>query len=540
MNMVPADAGSCPTCGFNGSQQNPEICLSIGYRLNNRYVVGRQLDSDGDSVSYAGYDVQLSKKIEIREFLPINGCSRNKETGMLIPKVGAELHYKTSLMDFSDLFKNLNKLTYEDGIVKTLDFFEANQTAYGILEFFDAVTLREFLGLKSGIVSWEQCSVIMEPVFNALNSIHSVNLTHRGVSPETILISRSGEIKLSGFATTSVRTKGTDVASKLFPGYSAPEQYSTTMWQSTATDVYGLAATIYRCITGATPQDADQRRMYDNMMPPSELNSTIPASVSKSIMLALLVDQQTRTQTVLGFRQMLSGGEERIAGAVQITDEDEYDERDSYEDYDEPAEVSYSQPDKVEKLVKTVAIVSAAIFVLMLIIYLVMGLISKSISKPLADETTGREGETVSYKVTVPDYTGLMLSDIDGKLDILNFNYLVQSKYNASEPEGKIVSTDPAPNSTANYGDTIILYVNMTKVITMIDFEGLTMSNAKQELSVLEIPESNYEFVTEDTDKGLRNTIFKQSIEPGEEFNVNSDKLTLTIAIHPDGEKEEA
>ncbi|MCL1830875.1 MAG: hypothetical protein FWG21_05535, partial [Oscillospiraceae bacterium] len=137
MNMVPGDASSCGHCGYNGSQQNSAIHLPIGYRLNNRYVVGRVEVSEGDSTFYAGYCLQSSKRVELREFLPINGCNRNPESKQIIPKAGAELHYKTSLMDFSDLYRNLRKLTYEEGLVQTLDYFELNQTAYAVLEYFD-------------------------------------------------------------------------------------------------------------------------------------------------------------------------------------------------------------------------------------------------------------------------------------------------------------------------------------------------------------------------------------------------------------------
>jgi len=531
MNMVPAGATSCPTCGFNGSQQNPGISLPIGYRLNNRYVSGRLLDSDGDSACYAGYDVQLSRKIEIREFLPINGCSRNGETGQLIPKPGAELHFKTSLMDFTDLYGNLNKLSYEEGIVRTIDFFEANQTAYAVLEFFDAVTLKEFLGLKSGVISWEQCSAIMEPVFGALNSIHSVNLTHRGVSPETILISRTGEVKLSGFATTSVRTKGTDFACKLFSGYSAPEQYSKTMWQSTATDVYGLSATIYRCLTGTVPQDADQRRMYDNLHVPAELNTKIPAHVSRAVMLAMLIDQQARTQTILGFKQTLQGAEDRPADAVrpvQPLREDEFSL--AHAGFDDAEDESSEQgASSGEKALKIVAIIAAAVFALMLFIYFILRAFNSNVSDRNSDDDP-----SFAEHLTIPNYVGRTLEELDGKFDTYNFIIEIESIYSEGEEEGMIISTSPSPNSTAKMGDVVTLYVNMTKVISMVDFEGLTLQNAELTLKELGIGKENYEVEREETTKGIDFTVIKQSVEPGEDFNVNTEILILTIAINPD------
>jgi len=529
MNMVPAGATSCPTCGFNGSQQNPGISLPIGYRLNNRYVSGRLLESDGDSARYTGYDVQLSRKVEIREFLPVNGCSRNTGTGQLIPKTGAELHFKTSLMDFSDLYINLNKLSYEEGLVRTYDYFEANQTAYAILEFFDAMTLREHLGLKGGIISFEQCSSIMEPVFGALNSIHSVNLTHRGVSPETILISRTGVVKLSGFATTSVRTKGTDFACKLFSGYSAPEQYSKTMWQSTATDVYGLSATIYRCLTGTVPQDADQRKMYDNLRPPIELNTTIPAYVSKAVMLAMLIDQQARTQTILGFKQMLSRTEERYERTAATAAGPAIPAATAASPSRREAAPEERGLNAGERVLKTVAIVAAAFFVLMLFVYFAMRILNSNMP-----ERNSNNDPSFPDHLTIPNYVGLMLSELDGKFDVYNFSIEIEAVYSEGEPEGKIISTSPSPNSTAKKGDVVTLYVNMTKIISMVDFEGLTVQNAELLLKELGVGKENYKIEREESTKGFDSTVIEQSVEPGDDFNVHKDLLILKVAIAPE------
>ena len=530
MNLVPSDATACSHCGYNGSQQNSEIHLPIGYRLNSRYVVGRCEVTEGDSAFYTGYDLQTSKKIEVREFLPVNGCSRNPETKQLIPKAGAELHYKTSLMDFSDLYKNLKKLTYEEGIVQTLDYFEANQTAYSILENFDGVTLREFLGLKSGIITWEQCLSIMSPIFNALNSIHSVNLTHRGVSPETILISRNGDIKLFGFATTSVRTKGTDFTCKLYPGYSAPEQYSTSMWQSTATDVYSLAATIYRCITGTAPQDADQRRVYDNLVPASELNSTVPQYVSKSLMMALLVDQQERTQTILGFRQLLTTpGEDRVQPSAPPKEEtkaeaERYVSKKTVDTAIDPNEK------KRRGRIKALMIVAISCFVLMLSVYIIL----RSIDKKTI-EATSEDNLVFDEFLVVPNYAGRMLDELDGRFDTQNFIIEISPIFSAGEPEGKIISTSPPENSTIRRGDTIILYVNMTRVVTMVDFTGLSYENAEVTLKELGISKENYDILQEETRDAYDFTVFKQSVEPGDSFNIQTDMLILTIAINPEG-----
>ncbi|MEG2525460.1 MAG: protein kinase, partial [Oscillospiraceae bacterium] len=307
MNVVPAGASACPKCGYNGTQRNPALCLPIGYRLAHRYVVGRKLNDNGDSVRYVAYDCVEKAVVELCEFLPRNGCMRGPDDFVLHPKYGAELHYKTALVDFCELYRNLRKLKNERSLVNTLDFLEANGTAYAVLERFEnGVTLKEFLSLSGGTIAFEKCMTLLSPVLDAIDAIHSVNLIHRGVSPDTIYVNRNGDVKLGGFATSSVRTKDTEVAAKMQSGYSAPEQYSTTSWQNTQTDVYGIAATFYRCLTGTTPQDAEQRKSYDTLEAPIALNNAIPQYASRAIMLAMLVNMNERTRTAKDFKDMFN------------------------------------------------------------------------------------------------------------------------------------------------------------------------------------------------------------------------------------------
>ncbi|MDO4566671.1 MAG: protein kinase, partial [Oscillospiraceae bacterium] len=227
MRAVPAGSGECPHCSYNGSQRNPSVCLPIGCRLAGKYVVGRRLEDDGSSVSYIAYDISKKTPVELREFLPHGGCQR--EDHLLQAKPGAELHYKTALMDFCELYRSLLKISELPSLIPVLDFFEANGTAYAVFERFEGgISLKKFLSMSGGSLPFDKCFKLLGPVLDALEAIHSVNLIHRGVSPETIFVNRNGDVKLGGFATSSVRTKDAELKSKMQSGYSAPEQYSTT------------------------------------------------------------------------------------------------------------------------------------------------------------------------------------------------------------------------------------------------------------------------------------------------------------------------
>ncbi len=524
MNEVPASATSCPHCGFNGSQRNPEICLPIGYRLNNRYVIGMRKDYDGDSVSYVGYDCSLNCIVEVREFLPVNGCTRDPKDYRVNPKAGAELHYKTSLMDFCELFKNLAKLTSEQNIIRTTDFFEANQTAYAVMEVFDGITLREFLSLKNGKVTYEQSLLLLTPIIDALYSIHKVNLIHRGVSPDTVFISRSGFIKLGGFATSAVRTKGTEVANKLFSGYTAPEQYTTNQFQSAATDVYAIACTFYRCITGITPQDADQRCNYDTLEPIANLAPEIPAYAAKAISMGMILNADTRVQSVLEFKKILKN--EYVSSEEEsesLDDEDTVSVRGKKK--------TNGKSDKV-RLISTVTILGVCL--------LVVGIFVFGIWKFVLNSQGANEGEQLptSDTIEVPNYVGIDITSKDFIRDNDNFNYLFESEHSEDVPENQIIRQEPAAGTVVESGTvtTITLYRSDGNLVKMIDVTGIHYKEAYSRLDALGIKYDIKEVATELYTKGY---VISQDIKKDEEINASTRTVTLTIAETDENDAEE-
>lgn len=541
MNTVPAGASECPSCGYNGSQRNPGLCLPIGYRLANRYVVGRKLDEDSGSVSYVAYDMTRKSAVELREFLPHGGCTRGPDDFALHAKAGAELHFKTALMDFCELFRSLLKVGNTPSLFGTYDFFEANGTAYAALERFEgAVSLREFLTMSGGSLPFDKCMKLLSPVLDALEEIHSVNLIHRGVSPDTIFINRNGDVKLGGFATSSVRTKDSEVASKMQSGYSAPEQYSTTAWQNTPTDVYGISATFYRCLTGATPQDAEQRKGYDTLEPPVELNPTIPQYASRAIMLGMLVNMDERTATIGELREMLSN---RLASdptrviepaevnaakkAVKKTEarsaqrKKASDKKASRQpgDYDDDDDDSPRGSNTVR-----IIIVTAVILAVLVGVYFVGKQLLESV------EQNNAQNPVVS-QLTVPNYTGLKLSDIVYDRD--NFDYAYEYVTDNNVEDNVVISQTPLPDAPASSGDKITLYINKGEKSTkMIDVVGYSQANAEEKLKEAGI---KYIVAQEQTNFYAVGIVSRQSIQEGVAINPETQTVTIFVSMGSSG-----
>lgn len=529
MNAVASDATHCPNCGYNGKQQNKGDSLPIGFRLAGRYVVGMRKGEDGDSVSYVGYDTTLNKKIEIREFFLHGNCARDNESMELVAAEGSELLYKTSLMDFSELYKNLCKVEGQPGIVRVPEFFEANNTAYAVVDLFDGITLREFLSMAGGTVTPEQAFKLLSPVINAVEAIHAVNLIHRGISPETIFVNRNGDIKLGGFATSQIRTKGTEVEAKLFSGYAAPEQYATTSFQGTATDVYALAAVFYRCVAGITPQDAEQRQGYDTVEPLAKVRENVSLQLSRAVAVSMLIDANERTQLASELLELLEEAvlrpsaereeEETPAdlAALPATRLEEAEEAFAPEDADEAARKKARNTTIVAVSIGVVAVVIIMVFV----VWPLLGL-----SRPATDDDdTDVPGVEM---VEVPDYVGERFAGIT--VDRYNFNYEYKYVTQDGTEAGVIVEQDPVAGTRVAQGSTITLTINQAARVAMPGLVGKTQEEATTQLRSSGIP---YKVEEEESETFTPGVVIRQSISEGTMVNPSTQTVTIYVAKAP-------
>lgn len=288
----------CLRCGYvDGSPYLPAY-LAPRTVLQERYLVGKVLSYNGCGATYIAYDAIMNCKVKIREYMPENLASREKGSPAVRVNTGSEIQYKSLKMDFLELSQRLMKLGTLTEVEHVLGVFEANNTAYAVLEFVEGMTLTEFLKKNGGYLSWEDTRQLFMPLLSCLNAIHNCELLHRGISPETILVDRSGNLKLTSFDIAPARTARSELVAQLYAGYAAPEQYTSSAWQDTYTDVYAIAATIYRTLTGTMPVETLSRVANDNLVSASTLNQSIPKNVSNALTAAMQLSPEKRTQTV--------------------------------------------------------------------------------------------------------------------------------------------------------------------------------------------------------------------------------------------------
>ena len=288
-------------------------CLRKGTRLIGRYTIEGVLGQGGFGITYLGMDELHEKPVAIKEFFPQGIVTRNIEyqDTVTVTFVGEKDNYEKGKERFLKEARTMAKFSKDEGIVKALDFFEINNTAYIVMEYLEGVTLKQYLRENKRIDA-EDLVELLVPLIESLDEIHSQGLIHRDISPDNIMVLPDGRIKLMDFGAardyTEFGEKSLSIVLK--PGYAPPEQYQTHGVQGPWTDIYALCATMYKCITGENPPDAIERVMDDSLKKISEFGIAIPPQEEEAIIKGMSVSAKDRYQDIKDFCEDLYGAYE--------------------------------------------------------------------------------------------------------------------------------------------------------------------------------------------------------------------------------------
>ena len=202
--------------------------------------------------------------------------------------------------------RSMAKFASMPGIVNVRDFFEEQETAFIVMEYLEGVTLREEIA-ERGVLTEEEARYVISPVLDVLEKIHGAEFLHRDVSPDNVMVLKDGSVKLLDFGSARDVSADADktMTFTLKPGYAAAEQYRGKEYQGTWTDVYGVAGTLYKCVTGVTPQDSLQRAFSDELKSPSELGVSLSPAFENAIMRGLALDPANRIASIPELREAL-------------------------------------------------------------------------------------------------------------------------------------------------------------------------------------------------------------------------------------------
>lgn len=289
---------ACRICGYSENTPYLPSYLPPQTVLSERYIVGKLISYNGEGATYIGYDTVTEQKVTITEYMPDAISTRIKSDNSIEANVNQNALYKTYMSDFLELHKALMKSRGMTHLQTVLDIFQENNTAYVVFEFINGISLKTYLQQSAGELTWEQVKELFPPILTTLSLIHSAGIVHRGISPSTIMVTDKMRLKITGFSISATRTANSELASELFAGYAAPEQYSSTEWHGTFTDVYGISAVFYRILTGVMPPESIGRVSNDNLIEPALINRNVPANVSKVLISGLKLDPETRIRTI--------------------------------------------------------------------------------------------------------------------------------------------------------------------------------------------------------------------------------------------------
>ena len=298
----------CPRCGYvRGTRPREIYHLYPEMELADRYIIGTVVGFGGFGVLYRAWDRKLEHMVAIKEYYPAGMVTRipgQKEVILYTGKKNDE--YKNGLTRFLDEARNTARFSSNPNIVNVFDFFEENGTAYMVMEFLEGVSLKEYISRAGGRLPWQQAVEIGLRIIDAQKDVHGAKILHRDLSPDNVFMCDDGKIKLLDFG--AARFTGLDDEKTrtivLKMGFAPPEQYRSKSQQGPCTDIYALGATLYRAITGLTPdesvnrQDSINHNEGDTLKPMSQFVEGIPQYLDNAVLRAMALEPTLRFQNV--------------------------------------------------------------------------------------------------------------------------------------------------------------------------------------------------------------------------------------------------
>ncbi len=308
-------AGACPHCGYQDRQDTKGTnCLEQGTILNDRYIIGRVLGAGGFGITYLAYDKLLTQVVAIKEYLPGEFSTRIQSQALVTVYTGEnEKRFHEGRQKFQDEARRLAQFQNHKGIVQIYDCLELNNTSYIVMEYLRGRTLQSILKEK-GKFEVEEATRIIIQVLEALEDVHKIGILHRDIAPDNIILTEDNQVKLVDFgaARYAATTNSKSLSVVIKQGYAPVEQYQSKGDQGPWTDVYGAAATLYKMITGITPEDSMERYAKDELVRPSKLGIKIDKNTENALMNGLNIQIDGRYKSAAEFAGALSSNSVRL------------------------------------------------------------------------------------------------------------------------------------------------------------------------------------------------------------------------------------
>lgn len=516
--------GKC-RCGYDEDAPTDEEAIQVRSIVGERYIIGRMIKMNGEATTYIGFDKENEEKVYIQEYLPRKMAKRNGLTMEVTPLVGFEAQYKTLMADYYDLFDALRNFHHTENMLPVVNLIKDNNTVYAIYKYIKTVSYGDYLSHNGGEFTWPQVKKLFMPLFTTLTYLHSNGFVHRGISPESIRVNAKGQLLLGGFGTAALYSKDSIVEQSVAPGYSAPEQYTMGSWQGEWTDIYSVAAVLYKSLTGTLPMEADLRKEYDRLCPPEELNRNISSSVSDAIMNAMTINSEYRTRSIDDFTAELLESAESNTKLFGANEEAELKKADTEDEYYKEEKQRTRKKRKIHIHWGLLATVLATAVLLGIIMFLfrfteILGFGNNHNGDNNSSNIgISESGDINSHPISVPNFVGRMRESVENNSKYSDFFLVFEESNNNEYIEGMIFEQDIKYRTEVVAGTQIILKVSKgPEKISMPKCIGMKLEDCTRLLTELGI---GYQLVPNYSAEYAYNIVYDQSVEAESEVAVN-------------------
>lgn len=294
--------------------------LKVGTLLENgKYRIEKVIGQGGFGMTYLGEQVNLGRKVAIKEFYMKEYCNRDEGNSKIYTlSQGSSELVERFRVKFVKEARSLARLRHPN-IVSIIDIFEENDTAYYVMEFHAGGSLAD--KVKNAPLPEADAVKYIRQIASALEYVHSKQMMHLDVKPANILLDGDGNAILIDFGLAKQydndgrQTSTTPIG--ISHGYAPMEQYKNggVSEFSPVSDIYSLGATLYKLVTGLTPPEAND--VFEAGLP--DLPATLSPQVCAAIEKSMQPRRASRPQNIGEFLSLLS---EKIVHSKDVADEE--------------------------------------------------------------------------------------------------------------------------------------------------------------------------------------------------------------------------
>ena len=284
-----------------------------------KYKIEKVLGQGGFGITYLAEQTSLGRRVALKEFFMEGLCNRDAATSYVtVPSAGSRELVERFRGKFIKEARQI--ATFENShIVRVIDVFEDNGTAYYVMDYLDGKSLEAIVREQGSLAEADAVKYIRN-IADALSEVHARNFLHLDVKPANVMLNKNGEAVLIDFGISKhYDDSGNQTSSGLMAfsdGYAPLEQYNRGGLSdfTPAIDIYALGATMFKLLTGMTPPHASVINNDGLPVLPQEISPAVRNAVET----AMQPRRKDRPQSIADFLALLD--KEEKAAVMPVND----------------------------------------------------------------------------------------------------------------------------------------------------------------------------------------------------------------------------